>query len=124
MLQRRLGLTHHPRALLRTARRPRETPTRAVKLVRFGHAATVCSRVEARHKSRPTPATPTNPTCIETSRRSPGPPPRPWRAFTGATPATVAGEPFLAVDPLARPGRGTIAKPHVPRDLRLDPHRR
>jgi AraC-like DNA-binding protein len=32
-------------------------------------------------------------------------------AFTGATPASVAGEPFLAVDDIAWPGRETPAKP-------------
>lgn len=32
-------------------------------------------------------------------------------AFTGATPATVAGEPFLAVDDIAWPGHETPAKP-------------
>ncbi|MEV0196754.1 helix-turn-helix domain-containing protein [Nonomuraea sp. NPDC050691] len=40
-------------------------------------------------------------------------------AFTGATPATVAGEPFLAVDDIAWPSRGTPAKPHLGGDLRL-----
>ncbi|MFK4272913.1 helix-turn-helix domain-containing protein [Streptomyces milbemycinicus] len=40
-------------------------------------------------------------------------------AFTGATPTTVAGEPFLAVDDIAWPSRGTPAKPHVSRELRL-----
>ncbi|WP_431902343.1 hypothetical protein [Nonomuraea sp. bgisy101] len=39
-------------------------------------------------------------------------------AFTGATPATVAGEPFLAVDDIAWPSRATPAKPHVSTDLR------
>jgi AraC-like DNA-binding protein len=39
-------------------------------------------------------------------------------AFTGATPAIVAGEPFLAVDDIAWPGRGAPARPHVSRDLR------
>lgn len=39
-------------------------------------------------------------------------------AFTGATPATVAGEAFLAVDDIAWPSRGTPAWPHAPRDLR------
>ncbi|WP_433754476.1 helix-turn-helix domain-containing protein [Nocardia sp. CA-135398] len=31
-------------------------------------------------------------------------------AFTGATPATVAGEPFLAVDDIAWPSRGAVRK--------------
>lgn len=39
-------------------------------------------------------------------------------AFTGLTPATVAAERFLAVDDIARPGRGTAAGPHVSGDLR------
>ncbi|MEU4154527.1 helix-turn-helix domain-containing protein [Streptomyces sp. NPDC026659] len=34
--------------------------------------------------------------------------------FTGATPATVADEQFLAVDDIAWPNRGTPDKPHVP----------
>lgn len=38
-------------------------------------------------------------------------------AFTGVTPATVAGEPFLAVDDIAWPSHGTPANPHVCRDL-------
>jgi AraC-like DNA-binding protein len=38
-------------------------------------------------------------------------------AFTGVTPATVANEPFLAVDDIAWPSHGTPAKPHVCRDL-------
>lgn len=40
-------------------------------------------------------------------------------AFTGSTPATVAGEPFLAVDDIAWPSRGATAVPHVAGDLRL-----
>ncbi|MBB4931729.1 hypothetical protein F4561_002549 [Lipingzhangella halophila] len=32
-------------------------------------------------------------------------------AFTGATPATVAGEPFLVVDDIAWPSHGTLAQP-------------
>ncbi|MFF1339614.1 hypothetical protein ACFVYT_17160 [Streptomyces sp. NPDC058290] len=35
--------------------------------------------------------------------------------FTGAIPAAVAGEPFLAVDDIAWPSRGTPAKPQVSR---------
>ncbi len=38
-------------------------------------------------------------------------------AFTGVTPATVAAEPFLAVDDIAWPSHQTPAKPHVSRDL-------
>ncbi|MFD5514802.1 helix-turn-helix domain-containing protein [Streptomyces sp. NPDC127066] len=45
-------------------------------------------------------------------------------AFTGATPATVAGELFLAVDDIAWPSRGTPAKSHVSRDLQLGRRRR
>lgn len=39
--------------------------------------------------------------------------------FTGSTPATVACEPFLAVDDIAWPSRGGPAEPHVSRALRL-----
>jgi AraC-like DNA-binding protein len=37
------------------------------------------------------------------------------KAFTGATPATVAGERFLAVDDIAWPSHATPAKPHFSR---------
>lgn len=38
-------------------------------------------------------------------------------AFAGVTPATVVGEPFLAVDEIVWPSHGTPAKPHVSMDL-------
>jgi AraC-like DNA-binding protein len=55
-------------------------PKRAVKLVRFDHAAHRLVGVKARPTSRPTPATPTSPICIGRSWSSPGQPPRPWPA--------------------------------------------
>ncbi|QIY67818.2 helix-turn-helix domain-containing protein [Streptomyces sp. RPA4-2] len=83
-------------------------PKRAVKLVRFDHAAhrlvagegaahvaADCGYADQSHLHRDV------------------------MAFTGATPATVGGELFLAVDDLAWPSRGTTAMPHVSRELRL-----
>ncbi|MFB4278501.1 helix-turn-helix domain-containing protein [Nonomuraea sp. MTCD27] len=82
-------------------------PKRAVKLVRFDHAAhrLVAGEAAARVAADGGYA--------DQSHLH-----RDVVAFTGATPATVAGEPFLAVDPLAWPGHGTRARPHVSRDLR------
>ncbi|MGO4756504.1 helix-turn-helix domain-containing protein, partial [Streptomyces sp. 2MCAF27] len=37
-------------------------------------------------------------------------------AFTGVTPTTVAGEPFLTVDDIAWSSHGTPVKPHVSAD--------
>jgi AraC-like DNA-binding protein len=85
-------------------------PKRAVKLVRFDHAA---HRLVAGEGAAQVAA---DAGYADQSHLH-----RDVTAFTGATPATVAGEPFLAVDPIAWPSRGTIARPHVSRDLRLDP---
>lgn len=83
-------------------------PKRAVKLVRFDHAA---HRLVAGEGAARVAA---DAGYADQSHLH-----RDVMAFTGATPATVAGEPFLAVDDIAWPSRGTLAKPHVSRDLRL-----
>ncbi|MDT0541396.1 helix-turn-helix domain-containing protein [Streptomyces lonegramiae] len=83
-------------------------PKRAVKLVRFDHAA---HRLVAGEGAARVAA---DAGYADQSHLH-----RDVRAFTGATPATMAGEPFLAVDDIAWPNRGTPAKPHVSRDLRL-----
>jgi AraC-like DNA-binding protein len=83
-------------------------PKSAVKLVRFDHAA---HRLVAGESAAQVAA--------DTGYADQSHLHRDVMAFTGATPATVAGEPFLAVDPIAWPSRGTLAKPHVSRDLRL-----
>ncbi|MER7789856.1 helix-turn-helix domain-containing protein [Streptomyces sp. NPDC097640] len=83
-------------------------PKRAVKLVRFDHAA---HRLVAGEGAAQVAA---DAGYADQSHLH-----RDVRAFTGATPATVSGEPFLAVDDIAWPNRGTPAKPHVPRDPRL-----
>jgi AraC-like DNA-binding protein len=82
-------------------------PKRAVKLVRFDHAA---HRLVAGEGAARVAA---DGGYADQSHLH-----RDVVAFTGATPATVAGEPFLAVDDLAWPSRGTPAKPDVSRGLR------
>ncbi len=83
-------------------------PKRAVKLVRFDHAAhrLVAGEGAARVAAD---AGYTDQSHLH----------RDIVAFTGVTPVAVAGEPFLAVDDIAWPSGGTLAKPHVSRDLRL-----
>ncbi|MGV9779518.1 helix-turn-helix domain-containing protein [Streptosporangium sp. NPDC003464] len=83
-------------------------PKRAVKLVRFDHAA---HRLVAGEGAARVAA---DAGYADQSHLH-----RDVMAFTGATPATVAGEPFLAVDDIAWPSRGTPAMPHLSRDLRL-----
>ncbi len=83
-------------------------PKRAVKLVRFDHAA---HRLVAGEGAAHVAA---DAGYADQSHLH-----RDVMAFTGATPATVAGEPFLAVDDLAWPDRGTLTRPHVPSDPRL-----
>ncbi|MEU6865660.1 helix-turn-helix domain-containing protein [Streptomyces sp. NPDC046876] len=73
-------------------------PKRAVKLVRFDHAA---HRLVAGDGAARVAA--------DTGYADQSHLHRDVMAFTGATPATVAAEPFLAVDDLAWPGRGTSA---------------
>lgn len=73
-------------------------PKRAVKLVRFDHAA---HRLVAGEGAAHVAA---DAGYADQSHLH-----RDVMAFTGATPATVAGELFLAVDDLAWPGRGTRA---------------
>ncbi|MFF0473448.1 helix-turn-helix domain-containing protein [Streptomyces sp. NPDC004284] len=75
-------------------------PKRAVKLVRFDHAA---HRLVAGERAARVAA--------ESGYADQSHLHRDVMEFTGATPATVAGEPFLAVDGLAWPARGTAATP-------------
>ncbi|NUT40586.1 MAG: AraC family transcriptional regulator [Thermoactinospora sp.] len=75
-------------------------PKRAVKLVRFDHAA---HRLVAGEGAAQVAA---DAGYADQSHLH-----RDVVAFTGATPATVAGEPFLAVDDLAWPGSGTPVQP-------------
>ncbi|MFE4256565.1 helix-turn-helix domain-containing protein [Streptomyces sp. NPDC056910] len=79
-------------------------PKRAVRLVRFDHAAhrLVAGEGAAR-------------VAADTGYADQSHLHRDVVAFTGATPATVGGEPFLAVDDVAWPSRGTTAMPHVSR---------
>ncbi|MFI7275186.1 helix-turn-helix domain-containing protein [Streptomyces sp. NPDC049879] len=79
-------------------------PKRAVRLVRFDHAA---HRLVAGEGAARVAA---DAGYADQSHLH-----RDVMAFTGATPAAVAGEPFLAVDDLAWPGRGTPGEPHAPR---------
>ncbi|MDR8413257.1 helix-turn-helix domain-containing protein [Nonomuraea sp. 3-1Str] len=81
-------------------------PKRAVKLVRFDHAAhrLVAGEGAAR-------------VAADSGYADQSHLHRDVMAFTGATPATVAGEPFLAVDDIAWPSRGAPAEPHVSGDL-------
>ncbi|WP_329090724.1 helix-turn-helix domain-containing protein [Actinomadura citrea] len=88
-------------------------PKRAVKLVRFDHAA---HRLVAGEGAAQVAA--------DTGYADQSHLHRDVVEFTGATPATVVAEPFLAVDDIAWPGRGTPAKPHVSRDLRSIADRR
>ncbi|MFJ8026158.1 helix-turn-helix domain-containing protein [Streptomyces sp. NPDC096311] len=77
-------------------------PKRAVRLARFDHAAhrLVAGEGAAR-------------VAAETGYADQSHLHRDVMAFTGATPATVAGELFLAVDDIAWPNGGTPDKPHV-----------
>ncbi|PBC69943.1 AraC-like DNA-binding protein [Streptomyces sp. TLI_235] len=84
-------------------------PKRAVKLVRFDHA--VHRLVAGEGAAR---------VAADAGYADQSHLHRDVMAFTGATPVTVAGEPFLAVDDIAWPSRGTPVEPHVSRDLRLD----
>ncbi|MEV8100159.1 helix-turn-helix domain-containing protein [Kitasatospora sp. NPDC085879] len=84
-------------------------PKRAVKLVRFDHA--VHRLVAGEGPAR---------VAADAGYADQSHLHRDVMAFTGATPVTVAGEPFLAVDDIAWPSRGTPVEPHVSRDLRLD----
>ncbi|MFJ3791307.1 helix-turn-helix domain-containing protein [Kitasatospora sp. NPDC090091] len=81
-------------------------PKRAVKLVRFDHAA---HRLVAGEGAARVAA---DAGYADQSHLH-----RDVMAFTGATPATVAGEPFLAVDDIAWPGRGTPAEPRASGNL-------
>ncbi|MER7209466.1 helix-turn-helix domain-containing protein [Streptosporangium sp. NPDC000239] len=83
-------------------------PKRAVRLVRFDHAA---HRLVAGEGAAQVAA---DAGYADQSHLH-----RDVMAFTGTTPATVAGEPFLAVDDIAWPGREAPARPHLSRDLRL-----
>ncbi|MFF3170980.1 helix-turn-helix domain-containing protein [Streptomyces sp. NPDC057900] len=78
-------------------------PKRAVKLVRFDHAA---HRLVAGEGAARVAA---DAGYADQSHLH-----RDVMAFTGATPAAVACERFLAVDDIAWPSRGVPAKPHVP----------
>lgn len=69
-------------------------PKRAAKLVRFDHAAHRLVAGEAAAR-----------VAADTGYADQSHLHRDVMAFTGSTPATVAGEPFLAVDDLAWPGR-------------------
>ncbi|MFB7113990.1 helix-turn-helix domain-containing protein [Streptomyces sp. NPDC056190] len=86
-------------------------PKRAVKLVRFDHAA---HRLVAGEGAAQVAA---DSGYADQSHLN-----RDVMAFTGATPATVAGEPFLAVDDIAWPSRGTLVGPRrsasLPRPVR------
>ncbi|MEU1737616.1 helix-turn-helix domain-containing protein [Streptosporangium sp. NPDC020145] len=83
-------------------------PKRAVRLVRFDHAA---HRLVAGEGAAQVAA---DAGYADQSHLH-----RDVMAFTGTTPATVAGEPFLAVDDIAWPGREAPARPHLSRELRL-----
>ncbi|MGW1409764.1 helix-turn-helix domain-containing protein [Streptomyces sp. NPDC002403] len=72
-------------------------PKQAVKLVRFDHAA---HRLVAGERAARVAA--------DTGYADQSHLHRDVRAFTGATPATVAGEPFLAVDDIAWPSVGRV----------------
>jgi AraC-like DNA-binding protein len=71
-------------------------PKRAIKLVRFDHAA---HRLVAGHAAARVAA--------ETGYTDQSHLHRDVQEFTGTTPATVAAEPFIAVDDIAWPRRGT-----------------
>ncbi len=83
-------------------------PKRAVNLVRFDHA--VHRLVAGEGASR---------VAADAGYADQSHLHRDVRAFTGATPATMADEPFLAVDDIAWPGRGTPTKPHASGDRRI-----
>jgi AraC-like DNA-binding protein len=88
-------------------------PKRAVKLIRFDHAAhrLVAGEGAAR-------------VAADTGYADQSHLHRDVMEFTGATPATVAGEPFLAVDDIAWPGRGTTASLTCPGSSGSIPGRR
>lgn len=88
-------------------------PKSAAKLVRFDHAAhrLVAGEGAAR-------------VAADTGYADQSHLHRDVRAFTGATPANMAGELFLAVDGLAWPSRGTPATPQVSVSGDLRPGRR
>jgi AraC-like DNA-binding protein len=71
------------------------TPHRAAKLVRFHHAAHRLAAGQSPARAA------TESGYYDQSHLH-----RDVQAFTGVTPATVAGEPFLAVDDIAWPGHG------------------
>lgn len=73
-------------------------PKHAAKLVRFDHAA---HRLVAGDSAAQV--------ATDTGYADQSHLHRDVAAFAGATPATVAGEPFLVVDDIAWPGRGTTA---------------
>ncbi|MBN6057317.1 AraC family transcriptional regulator, partial [Nonomuraea sp. RK-328] len=75
-------------------------PKRAAKLVRFDHAAHRLAAGEGAAR-----------VAADAGYADQSHLHRDVVEFTGATPATVAGEPFLAVDDLAWPGRTTPAEP-------------
>ena len=85
-------------------------PKRAANLVRFDHAA---HRLVAGERAARVAA--------DTGYADQSHLHREVVAFTGATPATLVGEPFLAVDDIAWPGRCVRA---APRGGRLPPDRR
>ncbi|MFE6667417.1 helix-turn-helix domain-containing protein [Streptomyces sp. NPDC057697] len=85
-------------------------PKRAVRLVRFDHAA---HRLVAGERAARVAA---DAGYADQSHLH-----RDVMAFTGATPATVADEPFLAVDDIAWPGRGSAHRPHLTRDFGTGP---
>ncbi|MFI0450377.1 helix-turn-helix domain-containing protein [Actinomadura sp. 6N118] len=84
-------------------------PKRAVKLVRFDHAA---HRLVAGEGAAQVAA---DAGYADQSHLH-----RDVMELTGATPATLADEPFLAVDDIAWPNRSTPTQPDAARDLRLD----
>ncbi|MER5207800.1 helix-turn-helix domain-containing protein [Streptomyces sp. NPDC002825] len=77
-------------------------PKNAVKLVRFDHAVHLLVAGEGVAR-----------VAADTGYADQSHLHRDVRAFTGATPVTVADEPFLAVDALAWPSRGTAWSPHL-----------
>ena len=87
-------------------------PKRAVKLVRFDHAA---HRLVAGDGAAQVAA---DAGYTDQSHLH-----RDVMEFTGTTPATVTGEPFLAVDDIAWHDNATPTGPHAPRKPRLDPRR-
>ncbi|SEC00222.1 helix-turn-helix domain-containing protein [Streptomyces sp. TLI_105] len=88
-------------------------PKRAAKLVRFDHAAhRLVAGEGAAHVAAATGY-------ADQSHLH-----RDVMALTGATPASVAGEPFLAVDDIAWPTRETAATAYASRKPRLGPRQK